>query len=147
MNELKYLSFTHIKGFNELTDSSKDLFIDLYKYYLSRRSLDKRGDFSETNIKSVYISPNNDFWTTFSNGRTYTFINNDSSIETHVNVYVPADNPRITIKTTKESIEQLKTVIRYNKDIHSMSVDIINVMYRVIKKLTLSIYRKRHVSY
>lgn len=103
----------------------------------------KRGQFSESNIKSVYLNKKGDFWTTFANGRTYTFFNNNiSDTDLFVKMKVPEPDPKLTIKTTDTSINDLQNKIVNQSDIYSLSNDIMNIMYRVVKKLTFCVQHK-----
>lgn len=67
---LKYLSFGHVEGFNELPDENKDEFISLYKEYVQSLNLQRRGQFSESKIKRIYVTRFGNYQMTFCNRKT-----------------------------------------------------------------------------
>lgn len=64
---LKYLSFSHITGFDDLTNEQKDEFILLYKKYVLNTSPNLRGELIETNMTSVCITSQYNYRASFLN--------------------------------------------------------------------------------
>ncbi|SFB05503.1 hypothetical protein SAMN04488072_10694 [Lentibacillus halodurans] len=128
MNQLKYLNFGHIEGFNSLSAENKDLFIDVYKKHISSIHVEKRGEYSETNIKSVYLNQDGNFWTTFKNGTTLTYKTDSSFI----------GEPFADIGITKDEIANLKNVITGFKNLETVSLNIMEILFQVIQKCSAS---------
>lgn len=124
MTSLKYLSFQHIKGFNDLSDASKDLFIELYKQHLARVDDKQRADFSESNIQAIKINKSKNFITIFNNGKRITYTTNDTPVTER-------------FKTSRANISALQHTIQ-QINAKKVSSDIIDILFRMIYILSNS---------